>query len=194
MTKSAQGGKTTQQVKEQSEVYDEFDRFELIEGIRYDFKPSPTFNHQLLANQINLSISQTCAMKGIIVTAPMDVYLDAENVVQPDIIYISNENTQIVTPRRIEGAPDLVVEILSPSTGTRDKIRKKSLYARYGIKEYWIVDPVHTTVDQFVLVDEHYLLHATYGEQDTVTSPELSCISVDLLPIFQVLDRFREKD
>ncbi|MCK9905706.1 Uma2 family endonuclease, partial [Frankia sp. Cpl3] len=178
-------------VKEQQESYLD-ERYELIEGIRYDCKPSPTVDHQLLVGELSALLRTTCHQQGIILIAPMDVYLDEDNVVQPDVIYIAEERVQIVTRRRIEGVPDLVAEIISPSTGSRDKTRKKALYARFGVKEYWIVDPHIRTIDQFVLDGNTYHLLATYAPGDTLLSEQFACVSIDLTTLFAPLERFRE--
>jgi Uma2 family endonuclease len=186
-------------VKEQSEVYHETDalietpfieeRYEIIEGVRYDFQPSPTTNHQILVSGFNVSLDTTCHSTGIILVAPMDIYFDEDNIFQPDVIYICNENAKIIKPKRIEGAPDLVIEILSPSTSTNDKINKKNKYEQFGVHEYWIVDPVHIYVDQFILEEDKYLLHHTYGVRDILTSPRFTCINVDLPKLFSRLLR-----
>ena len=83
---------------------------------------------------------------GVVVWAPMDVVLSELNVVQPDILFISNERREIITENNISGAPDLVVEILSPITAERDRQLELGLYARFGVREYWIVDPDENSV------------------------------------------------
>lgn len=160
------------------------ERYEIINGIRYDLQPSPSLNHQRIVTRLATSLEITCHSTGTIIVAPIDVYLDDDNIFQPDVIYISNENASIMKFNRIEGAPDLVVEILSPSTSTNDKIRKKANYEKFGVKEYWIVDPVHLIVDQFILETNKYLLYNTYGVRDLLISPRFTCINVDLLKLF----------
>jgi Uma2 family endonuclease len=184
-------------VKEQSEVYNEaafYDdhpfievRYEIIDGIRYDFQPSPTFNHQRLVTELAFSLSLTCHSTGTIIVAPMDVYFNEDNTFQPDVIYISLNNAKIIKPNRIEGAPDLVIEILSPSTSINDKINKKVNYERFGVLEYWIVDPVHLFVDQFILDAGKFLLHGTYAARNLLTSPRFSCININLEKLFSTL-------
>lgn len=161
------------------------ERFEIINGIRYEFTPSPTFNHQVLVTQLLNSLYSTCHPNGTIVVAPLDVYLDEDNIVQPDVIFIAHENSHIIKNQRVEGPPDLVVEILSPSTGKKDKVMKKELYERSVIKEYWIVDPVHYVLDQFVLEDQKYTLHASFGPGDRLTSNQIACISIDISNLFE---------
>jgi Uma2 family endonuclease len=167
-------------VKEAPESYRDFERYEIIEGIRYDFLSSPTFTHQRIVNQINIALHQGCRSKGIVVPSPMDVHFDEDNVMQPDLVFILHERLHIVVDDEIHGAPDLLVEVLSPSTSKNDKIRKKAVYERFGVSEYWIIDPVHRYIDQFLLDDGAYKLHATYAEGDTVHSPLLPCAEVSI--------------
>jgi Uma2 family endonuclease len=181
-------------VKEQNETYDDMERYEIIDGIQYDMKPSPRLNHQILSLRLAQLIDQTCQMNGLVVVAPMDVHLDDDNTVQPDIIYIAEANFQIVKGNQIFGTPDLLVEILSPSSGTHDKIRKKALYEKFAVKEYWIADPILKTIDQFVLIDHKLQLTATYGAGDTLQSDVISCIHIDLESVINALRRFEEHE
>lgn len=148
---------------------------------------APTIYHQQISGALYLMLYQTCHPNGTLLYAPVDVYLDEDNLFQPDLVYILHENASIIKPKRIEGIPDLVVEILSPSTSHNDKIRKKRQYERFGLKEYWIVDPVHLTLDQFILdaggklqLVETYDAHAP----SKVASPMFSCIDIDMKRVF----------
>lgn len=171
-------------VKEQQEFYEIPERFELIEGIRYDFLSSPKYVHQKILTNFHLAFHSACSREGEILLAPMDVHFDEDNIVQPDVIYISRENLGIIRDGFVFGVPDLVVEILSESTGKRDKTIKKSLYERFGVLEYWLADPVYRTIDQFVLEDGRYRLAATLTEQDRLDSPTIPCLEIDLMTIF----------
>lgn len=182
----------TKTVKEQTEAYDPFDRYEIIHGIRYDFLPSPGIIHQVIVSELWQALNQTCHPAGIAIVAPMDVYLDEHNTVQPDIVFIRNENLHIVTKQRIEGTPDLLVEILSPSSGKHDRSRKKLLYEAFGVKEYWIVDPVHYTIEQYALEGQCFTLRAIYGEGDTISSDLLSCVNINVDRLFQTAKRFAD--
>lgn len=105
--------------------------------------PSPSYVHQRVLNELNFAL-QSLAKKlnlGQILVAPMDVYLDDENAYQPDILFISNENKHIIEEDGIHGAPDLIIEILSPATAQYDLHEKKAVYERSGVREYWTVDP-----------------------------------------------------
>ncbi len=117
-------------------------RYELIDG-ELLMTPSPATRHQIISGNIN-DIIRSFVKKnnlGTVFYAPCDVVLGNENVFEPDLLFISKENSSIITEANIKGAPDLVVEVLSPSTADRDLIKKKSIYAVFGVKEYWIVYP-----------------------------------------------------
>ena len=100
--------------------------------------------------------------------------LSATNVVQPDIIFISNARSHIIAEANICGAPDLAIEIISPSTERRDRIVKRNLYARHGVGEYWLVDPYAKTITVLLLGAGDYDAYAVFGEGDILTSPTLA--------------------
>ena len=106
------------------------------------------------------------------------------DVVQPGLLYVSNERTHIITPENIQGAPDLVVEILSPSTATRDRTFKRTLYARHGVKEYWMVDTTAKDIAVLLLGDQGFEVVDTYGEGETLTSPILQGFRLNIGDIF----------
>ena len=116
--------------------------YELINGTLVK-EPSPTYSHQGLLGEIFNKIWNHLQKNslGNVLCAPMDVYFDDQNVLQPDIIFISNENKHLIHEDGIHGAPDFIVEILSPSTAYQDLKEKKQIYEEFGVKEYWIVDP-----------------------------------------------------
>ncbi len=175
-------------VTEELHPYDyKEERYELIEGVRYDRQEATVIRHQQLVTYFVKCFEDLCVAEGLVLIGPIDVKFDEENEFQPDVIYITNENLQIVTEKKIIGAPDIIIEILSPSTSYNDKIRKKRVCERFGVKEYWIVDPVHLYVDQFVLTDKKYILANTYRYKDVVRSELLSCINIDLEAIFSKL-------
>jgi Uma2 family endonuclease len=174
----------SKRVKEQQEYYEIDERYEIIEGVRYDFLSSPKYVHQKLLTNFHLAFHSACSAEGEILLAPMDVHFDADNVVQPDVIYIARENLSIIRDGFVFGVPDLLVEILSESTGRRDKTIKKSLYERFGVKEYWLADPIYRLVEQFVLIDGRYELTATLTEQDQLHSSTIPCLIIGLTAVF----------
>ena len=118
--------------------------------------PAPLDIHQVILNLINLKVSIFLIKSkiGEVRIAPYDVRFSKQNVFQPDIIFIKNENLDKIDRTGLKGAPDLVIEILSPSTGQLDYNDKKNIYEKYGVKEYFIVDPETKMVDSFILKND----------------------------------------
>ncbi len=164
------------------------DRYELING-EFVLVGAPNIPHQTVSMgfSLELGIFVRDGDLGLVFHAPTDVILtDSEgvNVVQPDLIFVSREREHIITRANIQGAPDLLVEILSPSTGRLDRTTKRDLYARHGVKEYWIADPEARTVVVMLLKDGEFESVGGYGMEDTLTSPTLEGFSVSLDRIF----------
>jgi Uma2 family endonuclease len=164
-------------------------RYELLGG-ELVMVPSPSFKHQLVSGNLELPLRNFVDENelGIILHAPFDVVLGegkGREVVQPDILYVSKQRSQIITEEEIRGAPDLVIEILSPATADRDRTYKRTLYARHGVKEYWIVDPEAKTVEVLVLGKSGFERAAAYGEADRLRSPLLSGLEIKLEEVFQ---------
>ena len=122
---------------------------------------------------------------GRVYAAPTDVVLSDTNVVQPDLLFVSREREQIITHANVQGAPDLAVEIVSPSTDERDRTVKRKLYAEHGVKEYWLVDPDAMTVTVLVLGENAFEEAGTYRKGQTLTSPTLKGFRVDVDDIFR---------
>lgn len=133
---------------------------ELIDNVIY-MSPSPISKHQLILNEINFQLLQFFRRdkQAIVYIAPFDVYLDEHsNAVQPDIIVVLSENQDIIDPKgHIHGVPDLLVEVLSPGNEDHDMIKKKDLYERFGVKEYWIVDPETKLALCYSLQEKQYV-------------------------------------
>jgi Uma2 family endonuclease len=162
----------------------EGDRRELIEGDFY-VVPAPSIWHQTIAANLGMALRAFARGNrlGTVLWAPTDVVLSPESVVQPDILFISNERRGIITEDNVSGAPDLVVEILSPSTADRDRELKLTLYARYGVREYWIVDPEDSSVEVMAL-EEAGVESARRYTTGRVESPVLPGLEIALAEIF----------
>ena len=166
------------------------DRYELIDG-ELILVGSPNRYHQTtdasLGARMYFFVEENDM--GWIFHAPFDVLLTdpdgSLNVVQPDLIFVSRERESIITPANIQGAPDLLVEILSPSPRRLDMTTKQELYARHGVKEYWIADPDAQTIAVMLLRDGKYETVGEYGVQDTLVSPTLEGFFVSLDSIFR---------
>jgi len=161
-------------------------RYELIQG-ELIMTPSPVTYHQWLSKNILYELEKLVREKkiGKVFDAPCDVYLDEENVLQPDILFISNERTAIIGEKNIQGAPDLVIEILSENTAYNDMVKKKKLYARFGVKEYWIVDPSEKTVEVFGNKGKVFVLEKTYAQNDTLQATSIEGLKIKLSDIFE---------
>lgn len=174
-----------QRIKERTGSYETEPRFEMIGGVRYDFLSSPKVVHQQIVGNLHASFHYSCRAEGIVLLAPLDVHFDdGDNIVQPDLIFIANENRAIVRDGFVFGTPDLLVEVLSDSTGRKDKSVKRAMYERFGVREYWIVEPNYRTVDQLVLHEGKYVLAATLTEEEIIRSDRYPCMSVDLKNVF----------
>ncbi|GGB36338.1 Uma2 family endonuclease [Virgibacillus dakarensis] len=180
------GGKTSKDndmIKESNLTYDDYasiddgNRYELVNGQLELMSPAPAVTHQLISHQMQKIITHSCESDYFILYAPVDVILSSKEVRQPDLVLLHRSRIDILRNRGIEGAPDLVVEILSPSTLKRDKIDKLKTYARYKIPEYWIVEPASGMLEQYTLQDEQYTIFNVFQHNDNVSSPNVSCIS-----------------
>ncbi|EKN64342.1 Uma2 family endonuclease [Schinkia azotoformans] len=181
------------EIKEGGLTYDDYaaiddgNRYELAAGQLELMSPAPTVTHQLISFEMQTKIAQTCKLDYIILNAPVDVILSPKEVRQPDIVLVNRKRLDIISKRGVEGTPDLVVEILSPSTLKRDKIAKKKSYAYYGIPEYWVIDPNSAVLEQYILADDRYELINIFQENEMVTSPNISCISFTMAEIIEAI-------
>ncbi len=127
---------------------DDGNRYEAIEGDLY-VTPAPTPRHQILLLRLYDALRPLLTRpRGVLLVAPVGVeFPDTREGVQPDLLFVSSERRGIIGEASLRGAPDLVIEILSPSTAHRDRTIKLELYERQGVREYWIVDPAEGAVD-----------------------------------------------
>ena len=159
-------------------------RFEIIEGDLYEM-PAPNLDHaSVIANLIAMLIPLVTRLGGRWFTAPVDVFIEGANPVQPDIVVILPEWPGSLPRRGIEGAPDILIEVLSPSNRTHDVLTKRALYGRAGVREYWIVDPEARTIE--ILALDRDALHrvAVWSGDDTMTSPLLGSLPSPAAAIF----------
>ncbi len=164
----------------------ETERYELLGGELF-MTPSPTWRHQAILLRLANRLQTFAEDHGLgqVAVAPLDVVFSEHNVAQPDILFISAGRVDIVDENGdVRGAPDLVVEILSPSTLERDRTTKRTLYARYGVQEYWLVDPNDETIDVLSLTESGYARVDRFGRSDTLTSPLLPELAAALADVF----------
>jgi Uma2 family endonuclease len=132
-------------------------RYELIEGERF-VTPAPKTKHQRICINLATSLNEYVRRqnRGEVYCAPTDVVLSNMDVVQPDLLFISRKRNSIITKENIQGAPDLIVEILSESTRRTDEITKRKLYEKHGVTEYWIIDPEIDKIKVYRLAEKAY--------------------------------------
>lgn len=160
--------------------------YQLIEG-ELVMTPAPTTFHQIISGNLNDKLRAFVKANGagLVLYAPVDVYIDDENAFQPDIVFVSQQRRDIVKDDGLHSAPEIVIEILSPSTAYYDMKKKFRMYEKFGVKEYWIVDPEMKSVELYSLAEKNkFLLNSSYSEQGTVKSVILSGFEVTLEEIF----------
>ncbi|KYH33898.1 Uma2 family endonuclease [Neomoorella mulderi] len=177
--------------KDKVYTYDDYCR--LPEGAPYQLiggelvlTPSPTSYHQIISMQLvsKMVAYVTAKNLGIVLHAPMDVYLEETETYQPDIIFIAHDRMDIIKPEKIEGAPDLVVEILSPTTAYYDLRQKYKVYGKHGVKEYWIIDPQDKSIQVFSLVEGKFKLDQEIEKEGIVRSRVIEGFCVNVVDIF----------
>lgn len=158
--------------------------YQLIDG-ELIMTPSPIYEHQKLVLRLSRSLASFVEEKNIgeVIIAPMDVYLTETDIFQPDIIFISNERSHIIQ-ERVKGVPDLIIEVLSPSSAYYDLVQKKNVYEKTGVREYWIVDPQEKTKEIFENKGTEFQRYQKIKDTGTINSKLLNGFSVSAESIF----------
>ena len=152
-------------------------RYEIIDGELFEM-PAPGTDHQIALSNLFLTVAAfVLALRGRILMAPLDVFFAGANPVEPDIVVLLPDRLHLISKRGIEGAPSLLIEILSSSNPTHDRERKRALYARGGVPEYWLVDPGAASIEVLVLDGDIYRTHVRATGEELVTSPLLTGLS-----------------
>ena len=161
---------------------DDGKRYEIIDGELY-VSPAPNIRHQnvsiVLSSRLFGHVKE--GRRGRVFAAPTDVYLADDAIVEPDILFISRARLNIITAQHVRGAPDLVVEIISPSSTRTDQETKRDLYARYGVKHYWLAHPLEEWVRAYELgEDGAYELIAEGHKDDAFSAPPFPDLTIQL--------------
>ena len=161
------------------------ERWELLRG-ELIMVPGPNTAHQRITLNLVRFLSAFVEENalGEVFISPYDVVLSRNNVLQPDLLFVSREQQSIITAANIQGAPALVVEVISPSTASKDRELKRAIYAENGVGEYWLVDPDSRTISVMSLHDNDFREVGTYGTGEVLSSPTLEGIVLDLTRIF----------
>jgi Uma2 family endonuclease len=169
--------------------YGDLERWEKLDGTIYDMSPPPSSSHQSIVTRISGEIYNYLKSKGAscqVFVSPFGVWLDdheAGDYVEPDITIVCDKNK--ITAKGCVGVPDMIVEVLSPSTAVKDKGVKLRKYRIAGVKEYWIVDPLNNNVEIYRAVEDH-----VFGEREVVGSDDkiragiFEDLQIDLREIF----------
>ena len=148
---------------------------------------APSVSHQVVVARLNAALYAYVEARGvgIVMTSPLDVRLSETDAYQPDIAFVSTERLGRLGEQEIDGAPDLVVEVLSPSTGYYDLTAKRKVYEEAGVREYWIADPVEKTVTVLALVEGRFETTADEVERGPVASAILDGFEVEASALFR---------
>lgn len=160
------------------------ERWEIIDGVAFNMTPAPGSKHQLIVGSVyrvigNQLVRKTCTA----FIAPTDVVLSDYDVVQPDVFVVCDKKK--ITDANIQGAPDLVIEVLSPSTTLKDKREKKTLYEKYGVKEYIIIAPLEKYVERTLLEDGKFSRPEIFGPRDILVLRSLEGVEIKLEEVFE---------
>jgi Uma2 family endonuclease len=173
------------------ERYTYADYQQLPEGAPYQLingslvmAPSPATRHQRIVAYLYRSLYNHAPDRGEVLFAPMDVKLSDTDVLQPDLMFVSESRLDRIGEQVIDGAPDLVMEVLSPATAHHDLTTKKRLYEVHGVQEYWIIDPDSSTVEVHTNTDTGFTQHARQVDSGTASSALLSGLTVTLDSLF----------
>lgn len=157
---------------------------ELIKG-RFVVSPSPDILHQTVSLVLSVLFGKISLRSGgVTAAAPMDVMLSDDTILQPDLLYVSKSRRGIIQ-KRVNGAPDLVIEIMSGSA-RRDRVEKLDLYARYGVGEYWIVDPQAQVIEFLINENGRFVVQSPANER--YRSPRLAEVEIPLADFWREVD------
>lgn len=157
-------------------------RFEVLEGMLIK-EPSPSVIHQRVSRRLQRILEDyfgACDPEGEVFNAPLDVTFHDVSVVQPDLFYVSGKQKLIVKDARVDGPPELVVEILSPSSLRKDRLQKMRIYQKAKVRHYWLVNPEEKTLECFSLRDGAYALVAAGLDEEVVEHPEFAGLAISL--------------
>jgi Uma2 family endonuclease len=161
-------------------------RYEIMQGDLF-VTPAPSPLHQMVSKRLQMALMRALEEPGLafVYAAPIDVILSPKDIVQPDLVVVRAVKRSLITKRAIEGPPDLVIEILSPHGQDRDEYLKAAFYARFGIPEYWVVDPDLGRVQVRRLGATGYEVATLCDRASVLVSPEFPELRIPLEPVFR---------
>ncbi|HEU0115536.1 MAG TPA: Uma2 family endonuclease [Thermomicrobiales bacterium] len=163
-------------------------RYEIIEGVLYEM-PAPSWAHATVVANLYLLLAPLAqALGGLVRFAPLDVFFTGADPVQPDLFVVLPAGEARPSKRGLEGRPDLVVEVISPSNRDHDLLTKRALYARAGVREYWLIDPDARRIDVLALDRDALRLVQSAAGEDIVISPLLQGVEIPVAAVFAGID------
>ncbi len=162
-------------------------RYEVMEG-GLIMVPAPLTIHQRISRNVEVILCNFVKENrmGEVLDAPTDVVLSEDVVVQPDILFISKERLNIIEEAAIMGSPDLIVEVVSPSSASYDTIEKRGVYEKYGVKEYWLVFPQEKAIEVLTLENSIYREFCKANKTGVIRSKVLNGLAMDLTDVFEL--------
>ncbi|HXV84026.1 MAG TPA: Uma2 family endonuclease [Candidatus Binatia bacterium] len=181
VTQSIPSGKIVLTYGDYCELPNDRNRYEILDG-ELSVTTAPAIKHQItLGNLHRILATHVFANRiGRLLLAPTDVILAAATIVQPDLVFVGSDRSQVITTRGVEGAPTLVVEILSPATHRIDRVTKAQLYAKHNVPNYWLIDPDQQTLEAYELVTDHYDLAASASDAEVFALSIFPGLSIQL--------------
>jgi Uma2 family endonuclease len=172
-------------IREYADLPDDGKRYEILDG-ELAVTPAPTTRHQRVSRRIQFALYDALERSGLgeVYDAPVDVVLDEHTVVQPDLAFVWAAHRDRIEEHAIVGPPDMIAEILSPSTRRRDVLVKARLYARFGVDHYWIVDPTIDRIDFYRRDGDQYTLAASVSAPETARPEGFDGVALALAEIF----------
>ncbi len=161
------------------------ERWEIINGVAYSMAPSPSMDHQRILIRLTAFFNDKLKEnKCEFFIAPSDVILSADDVVQPDLFVVCDPRK--ITKNNVKGAPDLIIEILSPSTTLKDRREKRLLYEQSGVQEYLIINPIEKLVERYLLQDSgRYGANEIFEASETLAFKSLAGVEIELTDLFE---------
>jgi Uma2 family endonuclease len=185
-SKIEKGEKKVYTYEDYLKLPDDGNRYEILNG-ELIMTAAPYIPHQRICGKLFIELTNFITKNNIgeVFIAPCDVFFDEKNVYQPDIIFISSENKNIIIEANIKGSPDLLIEIISPSTAYYDLFEKKEIYEKFGVKEYWIIDPQKHWIEIYTLKQNKYSLFSRIEKKGKIKSSLLKKLDIDASKLFK---------
>jgi Uma2 family endonuclease len=160
-------------------------RYEILEG-ELTVTPAPSTKHQTASGNLFVILAHYIKERGLgrLFYAPTDLILESTSVLQPDLLFVSKAREGIITEKAIEGAPDLVIEIVSPTTSRTDRVTKAQIYARHTVPAYWIVDPEQEAIEIYLLEADGYRLATTLQGKTPMAAPPFTELEIAAGDVF----------